>query len=88
MEEESHEFTLSTITREKPLANRRNLYLAIGSTLAFSLYSVLILEPVGKCYRLEDSSNSLGLTFSYTLQIVEDFLNWGVKTNLNAMVYS
>ena len=73
MEELPPEIDSSTIPIEKNLGNRRTLYLAIGSTLAFSLYSVLILDSVGKCFRLEDSSNSLGLTFSYTLQMVQDF---------------
>lgn len=73
MEELPPEVDSSTIPIEKNLGNRRTLYLAIGSTLAFSLYSVLILDSVGKCFRLEDSSNSLGLTFSYTLQMVQDF---------------
>jgi len=73
MEERSLEVDSGTITKENPSESRRILYLAIGSTLAFSLYSVLILDPVGKCFRLEDSSNSLGLTFSYTLQMVQDF---------------
>ena len=44
--------------------------MAIGSTLAFVLYSAL---DNGKCFKLDDSSNSLGLTFSYTLQMVQDF---------------
>ena len=73
MEELPPEVDSSPIPIEKNLGNRRTLYLAIGSTLAFSLYSVLILDSVGKCFRLEDSSNSLGLTFSYTLQMVQDF---------------
>jgi len=73
MEGLSHEADSGTIPIEKNSGHRRTLYLAIGSTLAFSLYSVLILDPVGKCFRLEDSSNSLGLTFSYTLQMVQDF---------------
>ncbi|MDG1549322.1 MAG: hypothetical protein P8Q94_04640 [Candidatus Poseidoniaceae archaeon] len=73
MEGLSHEADSGTTPIEKNSGNRRTLYLAIGSTLAFSLYSVLILDPVGKCFRLEDSSNSLGLTFSYTLQMVQDF---------------
>ena len=73
MEGLSHEADSGTPPIEKNSGNRRTLYLAIGSTLAFLLYSVLILDPVGKCFRLEDSSNSLGLTFSYTLQMVQDF---------------
>lgn len=55
------------------LESRRTLYLAMGSTLAFILYSTLVLDPVGKCFRIEGSSNSLGLTFTYTLQMVQDF---------------
>ena len=70
MEERSLEVDSGTITRENPSESRRILYLAIGSTLAFVLYSSL---DNGKCFRLEDSSNSLGLTFSYTLQMVQDF---------------
>lgn len=52
---------------------KRTLHFAFASTLAFILYSTLVLDPVGKCFRLEGSSNSLGLTFTYTLQMVEDF---------------
>ncbi|MDA8529725.1 hypothetical protein N9K54_00160 [Candidatus Poseidonia alphae] len=52
---------------------KRTLNFAFASTLAFILYSTLVLDPVGKCFRLEESSNSLGLTFTYTLQMVEDF---------------
>lgn len=70
MENESSEVASGTIMKEKPSESRRILYMAIGSTLAFVLYSSL---DNGKCFRLEDSSNSLGLTFSYTLQMVQDF---------------
>ena len=70
MENESSEVGSGTIMKEKPSESRRVLYMAIGSTLAFVLYSSL---DNGKCFRLEDSSNSLGLTFSYTLQMVQDF---------------
>ena len=73
MEDLGSEVNSGMIPKEKTTGTRRTLYLAIGSTLAFSLYSVLVLDPVGKCFRLEDSSNSLGLTFSYTLQMVQDF---------------
>tara|TARA_B110000444_G_C18840264_1_gene598478 strand:+ start:2040 stop:2615 length:576 start_codon:yes stop_codon:yes gene_type:complete len=73
MDKESSEVDSGTIMTEKPSESRRILYMAIGSTLTFVLYSVLVLDPVGKCFRLDDSSNSLGLTFSYTLQMVQDF---------------
>ena len=52
---------------------RRTLYMALGSTFAFILYSVLIFAPAGKCFSVADGSNSLGLTFSYTLQMVQEF---------------
>jgi len=54
-------------------ATRRVLYMALGSTFAFILYSVLVLAPAGKCFKVDDGSNSLGLTFSYTLQMVQEF---------------
>lgn len=61
------------IKESEPHATRRVLYMALGSTLAFILYSVLVLAPAGKCFKVDDGSNSLGLTFSYTLQMVQDF---------------
>ena len=69
----------------KGSGNRRFLYLATGSTIAFVLYSVLILEPVSKCFTLEDSSNSLGLRFTYTLQMVQFLQIWDV---MYAVVYA
>ncbi|MDA8759468.1 hypothetical protein N9M83_04470 [Candidatus Poseidonia alphae] len=62
----------TTLDYQHP-GQKRTLYFAFASTLAFILYSTLVLDPVGKCFRLEESSNSLGLTFTYTLQMVEDF---------------
>ena len=53
--------------------NRSVLYFALGSTLAFILYTSLVLNPASGCFRLESGSNSLGLSFSYTLSIVQDF---------------
>ena len=55
--------------------SRHALQLALGSTTAFILYSVFVLDPTGKCFRLEEGSNSLGLTFSYTLQMVQEFFD-------------
>jgi hypothetical protein len=47
--------------------------MALGSTFAFMLYSLLVLAPAGKCFNVDGGSNSLGLTFSYTLGMVLDF---------------
>jgi hypothetical protein len=60
--------------------------LATGSTVAFMMYSFLILEPVGKCFMVEDGSNSLGLTFSYTLQMVQDFFEVRTQDQLDCYV--
>ena len=85
--EEQPPDTESAITpAEKDSGNRRILSLATGSTVAFILYSVLILEPVGKCFMVEDGSNSLGLTFSYTLQMVQDFFEVRTQDQLDCYV--
>ena len=52
---------------------KRTLYFALISSLAFILYISLVLNPVSGCFRLESGSNSLGLSFSYTLAMVQDF---------------
>lgn len=53
--------------------SKTTLYFCIGSTLAFILYTILVLTPTGSCFRLDGSSNSLGLTFSYTSVMVQNF---------------
>ena len=71
---------------EKNSGNRRILFLATGSTVAFMMYSFLILEPVGKCFMVEDGSNSLGLTFSYSLQMAQDFFEVRTQDQLDCYV--
>ena len=53
--------------------NKNILYFALGSTLAFMLYITFVLTPVGACFNLDSGSNSLGLSFSYTKDIVLSF---------------
>ena len=53
--------------------NKSILYFALGSTLAFILYISLVLNPASSCFRVDSGSNSLGLSFSYTLEMVLDF---------------
>jgi len=53
--------------------NKPVLYFALGSTLAFILYISLVLNPASGCFRLDSGSNSLGLSFSYNLAMVQDF---------------
>ena len=60
----------TTSTQSK---SKKTLYFCVGSTLAFILYTILVLTPTGSCFRLDGSSNSLGLTFSYTSVMVQNF---------------
>ena len=53
--------------------NKNILYFAVGSTVAFMLYITFVLTPVGACFNLDSGSNSLGLSFSYTKDIVLSF---------------
>ena len=53
--------------------NKSILYFALGSTIAFILYISLVLNPASSCFRVDSGSNSLGLSFSYTLDMVLDF---------------
>ena len=57
----------------KNFKNNRTLYLAIGFTLVFFLYLTLALVPASSCFRLDVGSNSLGLSFSYTKDMVKSF---------------
>ena len=61
------------IKRIKNYKNNRILYLAIGFTLVFFFYLTLALVPASSCYRLDVGSNSLGLSFSYTKDMVQSF---------------
>ena len=53
--------------------NKNILYFAVGSTVAFMLYIIFVLTPVGACFNLDSGSNSLGLSFSYTKDMVLSF---------------
>ena len=64
----------------------RTLYFAIGFTLAFFLYITLVLGPVGSCFAVDIGSNSLGLSFSYTLDIVQNFFE--SRTQEQLLCYS
>lgn len=57
----------------KYFKNNRTLCLAIGFTLVFFLYLTYILVPCSSCFMLDTGSNSLGITFSYTKKMVENF---------------
>ena len=53
--------------------NKNILYFAVCSSIAFILYITFVLTPVGACFNLDSGSNSLGLSFSYTKDMVLSF---------------
>ena len=57
----------------KYFKNHRTLYFAIGFTLAMFLYVKFILVPFSRCFTLDVGSNSLGLSFYYTIDMVQNF---------------
>ena len=57
----------------KYFKNNRTLYFAIGFTLAFFLYIKFILGHVSSCFTLNVGANSLGLSFYYTKDMVQNF---------------
>ena len=62
---------MTTTTQDS--RNKNILYFALGATLAFMLYITFVLTPAGACFKLDSGSNSLGLSFSYTKDIVLSF---------------
>ena len=55
--------------------NNKILSLALTSTLVFIIYTALILSRVSSCFTLEVGSNSLGLSFSYNIDLVQTFFD-------------
>ena len=55
--------------------NNKILSLALTSTLVFIIYTALILSRVSGCFTLEVGSNSLGLSFSYNIELVQSFFD-------------
>jgi hypothetical protein len=53
--------------------NNRTIYLAIGSTLIMFLYVKFILVHYSRCFTIDVGSNSLGLSFYYTTDMVQNF---------------
>ena len=51
----------------------QTLYLAIGFTIVFFLYITYILAPFGSCFKIDAGASSLGLSFSYSLEMVQKF---------------
>ena len=70
----------------KYFKNNRTLYLAIGFTLVFFLYLTYILVPFSSCFKLDAGANSLGTSFSYTKEMVQNFFE--SRTQEQLLCYS
>ena len=57
----------------KYFKNHRTLYFAIGTALTMFFYVKFILVPFSRCFTLDAGANSLGLSFYYTLDMVQNF---------------
>jgi len=57
----------------KYFMKNRTLYLAIGFSIVFVLYITYILAPISSCFKLDTGVSSLGLSFSYSLEMVQKF---------------
>ena len=62
--------------------NHRTLYFAIGSTLVMSLYVKFILGHFSRCFTLDVGANSLGLSFYYTKDMVQNFFELRTQEEL------
>ena len=70
----------------KYFKNNRTLCLAIGFTIVFFLYITYILAPFSRCFKLDAGVNSLGLSFSYSLEMVQKFFE--SRTQEQLLCYS
>ncbi len=62
------------------------LYLAIVATLLMVLYAQFIFGHYSQCFRIENSINSLGLTFGYSTADVMAFVESRSKQQLNCYI--
>ena len=62
--------------------NNRILYLAISFTIVFFFYITYILAPFSNCFKLGTGVNSLGISFSYSMEMVQHFFESRNKEQL------
>ena len=70
----------------KYFKKNRTLYLATGFTLVFFLYITYILAPFSSCFKLDAGANSIGISFSYTIEMVQNFFE--SRTQEQLLCYS
>ncbi len=64
-------------------SKRTQLFLAIGSTLLMVLFAQFVLGHYSACFHVEGSLNSLGLSFGYSSEDVQIFVEARSSTQLN-----
>lgn len=64
------------------LKHNRKLYFAIGLTLVFSFYIMYILTPFSNSFKLDTGANSLGLSFTFTKVMVQNFFELRTQEQL------
>ena len=70
----------------KYFKKNRTLYLAIGFTLVFFFYIKYVLAPFSSCFKLDAVASSLGISFSYTIEMVQNFFE--SRTQEQILCYS
>ena len=70
----------------KYFKNHPTLHFAIGYTLAMFLYVKFIFIPFSRCFTLDVGANSLGLSFYYTKDMVQNFFE--ARTQEQLLYYS
>ena len=65
------------------LKQNRTLYLAISSTIVMLLYAQFILGFYSSCFSIPGTSNSLGLSFGYNINVVQHFFDIRSNEQLN-----
>ena len=65
------------------LKNNRTLFLAIGATILMFLYAQFILGHYSRCFWISGTSNSLGLSFGYSINVAQHFFEIRTNEQLN-----
>ncbi len=63
----------------------QGLFIAIGFSILFFLYITYMLAPYSTCFKLDIGVKSLGISFSYSLEMVQEF--FGLRTQDQLICY-
>lgn len=63
----------------------QGLFIAIGFSILFFLYITYMLTPYSTCFKLDIGLKSLGISFSYSMEMVQEF--FGLRTQDQLICY-